>query len=221
MEQMRLRNAARFYLLATQLKYKIRSGWDERHWNISRERIESVAEHIYGTCVLAIAIDSEFECNINLNKVIKMLIIHELGEVVIGDITPFDNISAEEKLRMEYEGVVKVIGDLRNKNELISLWQEFDERMTREAIFAYYCDKLEADIQSKIYQDMGCQHELDDQDNNVVFKNPKIQKMIGDGAQTAFDIWYEWDKIIYKDKAFVQMLEYIKSHDTQNDEDFS
>ena len=49
----------RFYLLATQLKYKIRSGWDEKHWNVSKERIESIAEHVYGTCILAISLDSD------------------------------------------------------------------------------------------------------------------------------------------------------------------
>ena len=50
-QEERLNDAMRFYLLATQLKYKIRSGWDENHWNISKERIESIAEHVYGTCI--------------------------------------------------------------------------------------------------------------------------------------------------------------------------
>ena len=215
MKETKLKNAMRFYLLATQLKYKIRSGWNETHWNVSKERIESIAEHVYGTCVLAISIDSEFECHIDLNKVIKMLVIHELGEVVIGDITPFDNVSKEEKLKSEHEAIIKVIG------ELISLISEFDERKTREAIFAYHCDKLEADIQSKVYQDMGCHHSLNDQDNNVVFKNAKAQQMVADGAKTAFDIWYEWDKIIYADdEAFAQMLNYVKEINTQDSDIF-
>ena len=76
-------------------------------------------------------------------------------------------VSKEEKLRNEHEAIIKVIGDLVKKNELISLLSEFEERKTREAIFAYHCDKLEADLQSKVYQDMGCHHSLDDQDNNV------------------------------------------------------
>lgn len=92
----RLKSTMRFYLLDTQLKYKIRSGWDEMHWNVSRERIESIAEHVYGTCILALSIDSEFETNLDMGKVIKMLVLHELGEVVIGDITPFDNVTPEE-----------------------------------------------------------------------------------------------------------------------------
>lgn len=62
-----LDDAMRFYLLATQLKYKIRSGWDETHWNVSKERLESIAEHVYGTCILALSIDSEFETNLSMN----------------------------------------------------------------------------------------------------------------------------------------------------------
>ena len=178
MKETKLKNAMRFYLLATKLKYKIRSGWDENHWDVSKERLESVAEHVYGTCILAISLDSEFECHIDVNKVIKMLVIHELGEVVIGDITPFDNVSKEEKLRLEHEAIIKVIGNLVKKDELISLLFEFDERKTREAIFAYHCDKLEADLQSKVYQDMGCQNPLEDQESNVVFKSAKTQQML-------------------------------------------
>lgn len=217
MEQGKMRNATQFYLLATQLKYKIRSGWDENHWNVDSKRIESIAEHVYGTCILAIAIESEFECDIDLSKVIKMLVVHELGEVVIGDITPFDNISKEEKMKIEHDGIAKVVGNLVKKDEIISLLQEFDAAQTKEAVFAYYCDKLEADIQSKVYQDMGCHHDLDDQKGNVVYKSSKIQKILEGGAETAFDVWYEWDKDIYKDEIFSGMLEYIRRCDTQKE----
>ena len=102
------KSAINFYLLATKLKYKIRSGWDSKHWNIKSDRLESVAEHIYGTCILAIGLDSEFNLGIDLNKVIKMLVIHELGEVLIPDITPFDGITKEEKKQMEHEAFKKV-----------------------------------------------------------------------------------------------------------------
>lgn len=213
-----IQNAMRFYLLATQLKDKIRAGWDNEHWNINKERRESVAEHIYGTCILAISLDSEFKCNIDLNKVIKMLVIHELGEVIIGDITPFDNVSPEEKKRIEQEAIIKVVGELVEKEELISLIFEFEEKKTKEAIFAHHCDKLEADLQAKIYQDMGCQNSLDNQENNVVFKNPKAQQMVANGAETAFDIWYLWDKHLYEDDVvFMKMLECAKDNNTQTD----
>ena len=89
-----IENAMRFYLLATKLKYKIRSGWDSTHWNVTSERVESVAEHVYGTLILAVGLSSEFKIDLDMEKVLKMLTIHEIGEVLIGDITPFDNITS-------------------------------------------------------------------------------------------------------------------------------
>ncbi len=214
----KLKNSMRFYMLATQLKYKIRSGWDKSHWNVSKDRVEIIAEHVYGTCILALSIDSEFKTNLDINKVIKMLVLHELGEVIIGDITPFDNITPEEKMKKEHEAMREVIGDLVNQEEFLSLLFEFDEKKTKEAIFAHHCDKLEADIQAKVYQDMGCQHSLDEQEDNVVFKSNKVQQMVKDGAQTAFDIWYEWDKsLYYDDEDFARLLDYVKTIDTQKD----
>ena len=118
----RFKSTMRFYLLATQLKYKIRTGWDRTHWNVSKERIESIAEHIYGTCILALSIDSEFETHLDIGKVIKMLVLHELGEVVIGDITPFDNVTPEEKMRREHAAIKEVLGDLIKKNTLHCCW---------------------------------------------------------------------------------------------------
>lgn len=214
----RLKSTMRFYLMATQLKYKIRSGWDKTHWNVSKERIESIAEHVYGTCILALSIDSEFETHLDIGKVIKMLVLHELGEVVIGDITPFDNVTPEEKLEKEHAAIKEVLGDLIKKEEYFALLLEFDEKKTKESIFAYHCDKLDADIQAKVYQDMGCQNPLDRQENNVVFNSQKVQQIVQNGAKTAFDIWYEWDRSLYADdKRFSALLDYIRAVNTQTD----
>ena len=209
----KVKNAIKFYLIATKLKYKIRSGWDNNHWNISSDRIESVAEHVYGVCILAISLESEFDFDIDLNKVIKMLVLHEIGEANIGDITPFDNVSNKENI--EHNAWLSILEDLVKKDEIYELLMEFDERNTKEAKFAYYCDKLEADIQSKVYEDFGYQHSLDDQENNKVMKSDKIKEIINNGAKTAFDVWYEYDKDIYKEEVFKKVLNYVKETDTK------
>lgn len=202
----------RFYYLNRILKKKVRSGWDSSHWNICNDRIERISEHCVGTIALAIALKSEFNFNINLNEVISILCIHEIGEIYIGDITPFDEITPEQKEKIEHEAIIQVMGNLLNKNNMINSIFEFDKQETNESKFAYYCDKLEADIQSKIYQDMGYHHPLSEQQNNVVFKSEKVQKMLQDGATTAFDIWYEYDKSIYTDEpTFSKILEYVKN----------
>ena len=123
MENKKIQKLINFYLLATSLKDKIRSGWEI--WNIDRERVESVAEHIYGTCILAIAIDSEFDLNIDIYKVVMMLVLHEIEEVKIGDLTPFDKITQEEKRKVGKQAVEEALGPLTkgiNYIELIILF---------------------------------------------------------------------------------------------------
>lgn len=214
----RFKSIMSFYLLATQLKDKIRSGWDESHWNVSKERIESVAEHVYGTCILALAINSEFDSDLDIAKVLKMLVLHEIGEVIIGDITPFDNLTPEEKQRIEHVAMEKVLGDLIKKEEYVSLLLEFDERKTKEAIFARHCDKLEADIQAKVYQDSG---DFPDvyvaQEENINLKK-RVQPIVEKGAKTCFDVWYEFDKSLYTDdEVFAALLDYVREKNTQKD----
>ena len=74
-------NVLEFYFLANNLKEIVRSGW--KQWNVPRERLESVAEHIFSTCILAIAIESEYHYSIDLSKVLMMLVLHETEEIVI------------------------------------------------------------------------------------------------------------------------------------------
>lgn len=109
----KIKNLLQFYLLAIELKDKIRSGW--KVWNIDRQRVESVAEHIYGTCILAISIDSQFELDIDLYKVIIMLVLHEIEEIKIGDLTPFDKVTKEEKRKIGKQAVEEVLSTLDKK----------------------------------------------------------------------------------------------------------
>ena len=61
--------------------------------------------------MLAIAMKSEYQYDIDIQKVIFMLAIHELGETVIGDLTQFQ-ISREEKEKTEHEAVHKILSGL-------------------------------------------------------------------------------------------------------------
>ena len=69
-------NVVRFYVLCNKLKNIIRTGWTD--WRVNRDRIESVAEHVYSVQMLALAMKSQYQYDINIEKVIKMLAIHEL-----------------------------------------------------------------------------------------------------------------------------------------------
>lgn len=172
-----------FYVLCNRLKNIIRTGWKD--WNVQKERIESVAEHIYGTQMLAIAMKSEFNYEINIEKVIYMLAIHELGEAIIGDLTMFQ-ISKEEKEKIEHEAVHKILDDLIDGEKIEELFIEFDEHKTKESLFAYQCDKLECDIQSKIYDEENCV-DLNNQTFNKTYNNKDVQELLKKG--------YSWSKM--------------------------
>ena len=201
----------KFYYLNFRLKNRVRTGWDSKHWNVKSDRIETISEHVVGTIGLAMVLNSEFEYNFDTDKELKMLVIHETGETLIGDITPFDGITPEKKKEIEHQAMRDALGNLKEKDSLLNLLFEFDEQETPEAKCSHYCDKIEADLQAKIYQDKGMHHSLDDQKNNVVFNSSKVQQMVKDGAKDAFDIWYEWDKTIYTgDNQFPEFANILK-----------
>lgn len=210
MENQKITNLLQFYLLATELKDKIRRGWEI--WNIDRERVESVAEHIYGTCILAIAIDSEFKMDIDIYKVIMMLVLHEIEEVKIGDLTPFDKITKQEKRELGKQAVEEILSNLNKKVQYIELIEEFENMETREAVFAKMCDKLEADIQCKIY----CEEksiDINNEKNAHLLKDERVQILLENGEKTVADLYIESDRHIYTEKVFEDIADFIKKND--------
>ena len=207
----KIQNIIHFYVLASTLKDKIRRGW--KIWHIERERVESVAEHIYGTCMLAIAIDSEYDFNVDLMKVIKMLVIHELEEIEIKDFTPFDKISNEEKRKIGKVAVDDVLKDLTKKEELIELIEEFENMKTKESIFAKMCDKLESDIQCKLYCEEHCL-DVNKNENKPILEDKRIQNLIENGSKTVADFFVENHKkeILHQDRVFEEIADYIKNN---------
>lgn len=194
-------NILKFYYYNQTLKSKVRSGWDEEHWNIEseNERVEMISDHIIGAVGLAFAFGSEFKYEIDINKVLKTLMIHEIGEAIIGDVTPFDNVSPEQKHEIEHMAMKQVLGNLNKCDELYQSLLDFDACINPIDKFSHYCDKLEADLQSKVYQEKGFHHSLDNQSNNIVMKSRIVQTMITSGlATTPFDIWFLYDKGIYE-----------------------
>lgn len=189
-------NVINYYVTCNKLKNVIRTGWQD--WNVKRERIESVAEHVYGVQMLAIAMKSEYQYDIDIMKVIFMIAIHELGESVIGDITMFQ-ISNEEKEAIEHEAVHNILGGLLDGEEIEALFLESDEHKTKEAIFAYQCDKLECDLQSKLYDEEGCV-DLNNQENNKNAQDPKVKELLEkEGSWSKMWLKFGQDKYPYDD----------------------
>lgn len=161
---------------------------------MKRERLESIAEHIYGVQMLAIAMKSEYQYNVNLEKVILMLAIHELGETVIGDLTQFE-IDSKSKEIIEHKAVHTILDRLIDGEKLEELFLEFDAKETKEAIFAYQCDKLECDLQSKLYDEEKCV-DLNDQPNNEVINNKRVKELLNNGASFS-EMWLKFGQETY------------------------
>ena len=212
-------NVIRYYVLCNKLKSVIRTGWKD--WHVNAERIESVAEHIYGVQMLAIAIQSEYQYNIDLNKVIMMLAVHELEEILIGDLTQFQ-ISKAEKIIIGHKAVEDVLGDLLYKDEIKKniplkklgkpdLILEFDERKSSEALFAHYCDKLECDLQSRIYDEKGYV-DLKNQEGNETYNDPTVQKYIKSNMSWS-EMWLKYGQEKYNyDENFKKISDYALTH---------
>lgn len=185
-------NVINYYVLCNKLKNVIRSGWKD--WNVQSDRIESVAEHIFGVQMLALAMYSEYQYDIDIMKVIFMLAVHELGETVIGDLTQFQ-ISKEEKEKIEHEAVHKILSGLLDGEYIEKLFLEFDSHSTKEAMFAYQCDKLECDLQSKLYDEEGCV-DLNKQDGNDTMNNSIVKELLDSGCSWS-SMWLQFGQKIY------------------------
>ena len=204
----KIKDIMSFYALCSKLKDTIRKG--PLTWNANRERIESVAEHIYGVQMLAISIYYQFGYKLDLNKVIYMLAIHELEEIEIGDLA-FYETTKEDKLEKGKNATDLILKDLVGKEEISKLLDEYNERKTDEAIFAYHCDKLECDVQMKLYDQEGC-FDLNNQPNNSIIDLPSVRKVL-DSESSISNAWIEFDRSKFEDDpVFIEIINWLKNN---------
>lgn len=124
-----------------------------RHSYTSSGRQESVAEHTWRMSLLAVMLSSKLDKRINFEKLMKMIVIHDIVEIDAGD-TPVPymvgnaelKIQKEERELMAIENVRKHLGGEIGE-EIHQLWYEFEAQETYEARVAYALDKLEVQIQ--------------------------------------------------------------------------
>ena len=126
--------------LAEKLKCNTRHSWT------SSGRCESVAEHSFGLGMLAWLVKDEFqECDVN--KVMEMCLLHDIGEAVTGDIPSFEKHSSdEEKEKNEIQKLSELLPD-KKRHEFMNLMEELWKNETVEAKLAHALDKMEAVIQ--------------------------------------------------------------------------
>jgi len=199
-----------FYAVTHKLKNILRTG--QIAWQIDAERFESVAEHIYGAQMLAIAINAEFDLGLDIGKVLSLLAIHELGEIVIGDISPVGSkVTKEKKHEFELKAIEKLVKPLDNSGQILELFQEFENRETEEAKFAYFMDKLDMPLQCKFFEESG----FNDLYKPRTGEHKKLcDETIARGGTRLFDMWADYDKkYLVKDEFYNQFIDYALEHD--------
>lgn len=203
----------KFYVLCSRLKNLIRTGWKD--WNVKAERVESVAEHVYGVQMLALAMYSEYQYDIDIEKILYMLAVHELEETIIGDLT-FLQISSEDKAKIGHAAIEKILADLINGDEIKNIILEFDEHKTAESLFAYHCDKLECDLQCKLYDEA---HLVDPYDQKESAEHSEeVMSKLKNGTSTWSSLWLENGRSVFlDDKHFLEVLDYAKNNAIQEE----
>ena len=120
-----------------------------RHCYTSQGRRESVAEHSWMMTLMAFFMKNEFP-EADINKIIQMCIIHDLGECFTGDIPTFEKNSRHEAAEKALlEQWVQSLPE-PTRHEMSSLYKEMEERQTLEAKIYKAIDSLEALIQHNL-----------------------------------------------------------------------
>jgi len=140
-----------FVALIGKSKKILRSGW-------VREKIkdpESVAEHSFQLSVLAMVLADAL--GVDKEKLIKMALLHDLGEAVTGDIVwsrgeIIDIKKRAEKEEQEKKGIEKVFKIIGRSNEYVEIFEEMVERESQEAKIFWELDKLEMVMQALDYE---------------------------------------------------------------------
>ena len=140
-----------FFKIAANLKNISRQGWKDK---LSLADPESVADHSYSMAIMSMVI-SDLE-NHDSEKILKMVMLHDLAESKIGDITP-DQIPKEKKMELENKAFFEIIAHLpdRIKSQYLEIWDEFQENSSPESKIVHQIDKLEMALQARLYQKTG------------------------------------------------------------------
>lgn len=143
-----IKNYLDFYQKAEKLKTTTRHSWLS-----DSLRQESVAEHSWMLSLLALLFYDELDKKVDILKVFKMLVVHDLAESITGDIPAFENSNRQKNKHKNEEKIFKkLVNKIPKKkaNEVTSLWEEFEARKTPESLFANSLDKIEVVMQHNL-----------------------------------------------------------------------
>ena len=127
---------------AERLKTVKRSGWT------SAGEAESVAEHTWRLCLMAMVVYGQSTA-IDLGRLLRMCLIHDLGEAIGGDVPAPAQRSGAPKADQERSDLLSLVSPLPDaaRREIVELWDEYEAASSPEARLAKGLDKLETILQ--------------------------------------------------------------------------
>ncbi|MBS3926221.1 MAG: HD domain-containing protein [Nitrosarchaeum sp.] len=162
-----------FFNTSVKLKKIPRQGWID---TLLIDNPESVADHTFSMAIIGM-IFSDLE-GYNTEKILKIILLHDIAETIIGDITP-EKMTIQRKTALENTAMKKILGDLpkRLQNQYDKLWVEYQLNNSKEAQLVHQIDKLEMALQAKVYSNEGHSNDLLDSFFNTAkneIKDPKL-----------------------------------------------
>ena len=148
------------------------------------DRNENDAEHSWHLAIMAVVLAEHSNENIDVLKVVKMLLIHDIVEIDAGDTFIYDTQKNHTNTDEERLAANRIFGFLpkAQAEELIEIWEEFEAGETKEAKFAKSMDRLEPLLQNTsnnggTWAEFGV-------DYNKVYNKKKVIK---DGSEVIWD----------------------------------
>ncbi len=111
-------------------------------------RQETVAAHTWRLCLMALVFEQQFP-DVDFARLVKMCIIHDLGEAISGDIPAIHQDPDSGKSDQERQDLLELLRPLPDdlRDEIVGLWDEYEGASTGEARLAKALDKLETILQ--------------------------------------------------------------------------
>ncbi len=136
-----------FFNVIEDLKHSERQGWKDK--DVERPR-DTIASHSLGASLLGWVLAEKED--LDSDKIVKMLVMHDLIMTYVEDYTPEDE-EFDSKKEMEREAFDDLIEDIPEviRDEFTSLFQELQNQETREAKIAKEADKLDTLLQARSY----------------------------------------------------------------------
>lgn len=117
---------------------------------------------MYRMSMMSMLAPPSLAAKLDMAKCMKMCLIHDMAESIVGDITPVDNVSKPEKSRreattMDYitQGLLGKVDGGKVGSDIRAIWQEYEDSRTLESLYVHDIDKMELLLQMVEYEKRG------------------------------------------------------------------